>query len=374
MKRKIGNYLYFSLLIIGALSLSACSISTKTSGTGDGQSAGNIFLSTDQASSWGQVSNIPTVNGKIENIAGVEVSGFFNDPSDNLAVYMGTKEHGLFYTYNVTKGWNKVAGIPDTNIRAVAVDPKDKCTIYVAALNRLYRSDDCARSFAQVYFDNDNTVTVNSVAIDFYNSRNLYIGTSRGEIIKSIDRGDSWRSIWRMEEPIGRVVLSPKDSRLIYIATAKNKVYSFVSNTETNVATSEDINRNFAVNDFRDLNVALRDMEVGEKFVELAASSDGTIFLATANLIARSSDEGTSWESLNLLQPDGKTDITAMTVDFKESKNIYYGTASTFFKSTDGGATWATKRLPTSWTASDIMIDFRDGKNVYLGASRPVKK
>lgn len=374
MRQKIGKHLFFPLVIFGALTLSACSISTTTSGTGDAQSSGNIFLSIDQASSWSQVSNVPSVNGKVENIAGVEVAGFYNDPSDNLAVYMGTKAHGLFYTYNVTKGWNKVAGIPDTEIRSVAVDPKDKCTIYVAALNRLYRSDDCARSFTQVYFDNDATVTVNSVAIDFYNSRNIYIATSRGEVIKSIDRGDAWRSIWRMEEPIRRVVLSPKDSRLIYIATGKNKVFSFVSNTETNVATSEDIDRNFAVNDFRDLNTALRDMEVGERFVEFTAASDGTIFLTTADIIVRSVDEGTSWESLNLLQPDGKTDITAMTVDFKEAKNIYYASASTFFKTSDGGATWTTKRLPTAWTASDIMVDFRDGKNVYLGAIRPAKK
>ena len=374
MRQKIGKYLFFPLVIFGALSLSACSISTTSNGGGDAQSTGNIFLSVDTASSWAQVSNIPTVNGKVESIAGVEVSGFYNDPSDNLAVYMGTNQHGLYYTYNVTKGWNKVVTIPDTRINAVAVDPKDKCTIYVAALNRLYRSEDCARSFIQVYFDNDAAVAVSSVVIDFYNPRNLYIATSRGEVIKSIDRGNSWRSIWRMEEPIGRIVLSPKDSRLVYIATLKNKVYSFVSNTDTNADTSEDIDRNFAVDNFQDLNTALRDMEIGEKFVELSASSDGTIFLATADLIARSKDEGISWESLNLLQPDGKTDITAMTSDFKESNNIYYATASTFFKSSDGGATWATKRLPTAWTASDIMVDFRDGKNVYLGAAKPIKK
>lgn len=374
MRQKIRQNLFFLLIIAAAFSLSACSISTKTSGTGDNQASGNIFASFDAASSWSQASNIPTVNGKVENISGVEVSGFFNDPSDSMAVYLGTKGHGLFYTYNITKGWNKVSSIPDTEIRAVAVDPGDKCRIYVAALNRLYRSDDCARSFSQVYFDNDANVTVNTAVIDFYNPRNLYIGTSRGEIIKSIDRGDSWRSIWRMEEAVSRLVLSPKDSRLVYVATAKNKVYSFVSNTNTNSASSEDINANFAVNDFRDLNAALRDMEVGEKFVELSASSDGTIFLATANLIARSKDEGTSWETLNLLQPDGKTDITAMTTDFNDSKKMYYGTASTFFKTSDGGATWTTKRLPTSWTTSDIMVDFKDGKNIYLGAAKPIKK
>jgi hypothetical protein len=374
MKRKIKNYFFLSSLILTTLILSSCSISTTTGGAGDSQSNGNIFFSTDQASSWAGASNVPTVNGKVENISGVEVSGFFNDPSDNLAVYMGTKGNGLFYTYNITKGWNRVNGIPDVEIKNVAVDPKDKCTIYVAALNRLYRSDDCARTFLQVYFDNDATVTVNSVAIDFYNPRNLYIATSRGEVIKSIDRGNSWRSIWRMEEPLAKIILSPQDSRLVYIATTKNKVYSFVSNTDTNAANSEDIDGNFAVNSFEDLNIVLRDMEIGEKFVELSASSDGTIFLATANLIARSKDEGRSWESLNLLQPDGKTDITAMTVDFNSANNIYYATASTFFKSGDGGATWTTKRLPTTWTASDIMVDFKDAKNIYFGAAKPLKK
>jgi photosystem II stability/assembly factor-like uncharacterized protein len=230
------------------------------------------------------------------------------------------------------------------------------------------RSSDCARTWTQIYFDNNSGVSVNAVAIDHYNTENIYIGTSRGEIIKSIDSGTAWRTIQRLNEGIARLLISPLDSRLVFVATEKNKIYSFSSNTDTNAAYSADIEQNFVVDNWTDLNAVLSDFDLGNSFKDIIISAkDGLIFLATEKLILRSPDNGITWENIKLLQPEKDAVINAIAVDPQNSNNIYYVTNTTFFKSTDGGVTWNTKSLPTARAGRVLLIDFNNPNNIYLG-------
>ncbi len=372
IKNKIMKFLKSPIfrilaLFLVALSFSACSVKTTTEGI---QTGASLFYSGNKGNTWREASLIATPGASVERIANLDINGLYSDPNDNLALYVGTA-NGLYYSYNVGHGWNKVATLPSELVRSVAVSPANKCLIYVAIANRVYRSEDCSRTFSEAYYDNDKTVSVNSIIIDHYNPRNLYIGTSRGELIKSIDGGASWRTIYRFGEGVARVVASPEDSRLIFVATDKSKVYSLISNTETNPATSEDINKNFQVNNFKDLNAVLTELKIGTKFKDLVAGkNDGALFLATDKMILRSRDNGVSWENLNLIQPDGQIAVNALGVNPKDSKEIYYVTNATFFRSIDGGATWTTKKLPSARAGSALIIDFSDANSVYLGTSR----
>jgi photosystem II stability/assembly factor-like uncharacterized protein len=316
------------------------------------------------------INSIPTIGEASESISGVEVHGFYSDPSDNRAVYLASKENGLFYTYNILNGWNQ-ANLNEPKIESVAVSHDNKCLLYVAAKNRLYRSTDCSRSFSQVYYDTSTDLVVNDVVVDFYNPKNIYIATSRGEVIKSIDRGESWRTIWRFDEPVAKLILSPLDSRRIFAATKSAKVYSFFSDTNTN---SSNPSSNFEATRFKDLNDVLVDMEIGKTFINLTATNDGDIYLATNKAILRSPDDGVTWEKISLLSSEEDNNILAMDVNPRNGDELYYGSKTTFFKSIDGGVTWNSKRLPTSWQASDIMVDFKDGNNIYLGAEKLPKE
>jgi photosystem II stability/assembly factor-like uncharacterized protein len=116
--------------------------------------------------------------------------------------------------------------------------------------NHLYRSVDCARTWKQIYLNSDPTVEFTSMAIDFYNPLNLYMGDTAGNVMKSIDGGISWRVLKDLNKPIGQVVLSPKDSRQVFVATKDAHLFSFQSNTNTNPQTSADIDANFAVDNW----------------------------------------------------------------------------------------------------------------------------
>lgn len=371
MKKLFGLFFVLGLVV---LATSACSITTTSSKKATQDTDSSVFLSINQGDNWRPMTAIPATSGAPGSIASLDVNLITMDPQDSLALYLASFEKGLYYTYNISKGWNQVAGLPTATINDVKVDPKNKCLIYAATGNRLYRSKDCSRTWEQVYFDNNPGVSVNTVAVDHYNPKNLYIGTSRGEIIKSIDSGDSWRTIQRLQEGVSRLIISPLDSRLLFVATAKNNIYTFTSNTNTNAVNVEDIDANFVVNDWTDLNDVLKEYNLGTSFKDVVVcTKDGTMFLATEKFFLRSKDNGLSWESIKLIQPENAAVINAIAVDPQNSNNLYYVTNTTFFRSSDAGVTWTTKKLPTARAGRELLIDFSNPNVIYLGTMK-IKK
>lgn len=361
------------VLLFGVVLLSsACTISTSSTG---GSSSANstekdasVFLSTDRGDNWRIMTNLANAGGKIETITDINVNLMTMDPQDSMAIYLASYNSGLYYTYNIANGWNKVKSLEAGTVNDVKIDPKNKCIIYAAVTNRLYRSNDCARNWKQVYYDNNTTVSVNTVAIDHFDTNIIYIGTSRGEIIKSLDSGESWQTIQRLEEGVARLIISPLDSRLIFVATSRNRIFSFspISSQDSSIPFSPDGGN--LVDKWTDLNNVLADYNLGSSFKDfIICSQDGTMFIATDKLILRSPDNGITWESIKLLQPEKDAVINAMNVNPRNSNEIYYVTNTTFFRSSDGGLTWTTKKLPTKRAGRELLVDFTNPSIIYMG-------
>lgn len=365
---KKKTYLFFLLFLLLPV-LSACTITTGGTPSSTAVDS-SVFLSLDKGNTWRAMANVPVASGAPQNISGVNVNLLVMDPSDSKAVYLASFEEGLYYTYAIARGWNFVESLPKATINDIKVDPKSKCVLYAAIFNRVYRSSDCARSWTQAYYDNNVGVSVTSLVIDHYNSQNIYIGTSRGEIIKSIDAGNSWRTIQNLEEGVAKLGMSPQDSRLLFVATAKNHIFSFNSNTATNAANSADLEQNFLVENWTDLNAVLEGFSLGSNFRNFVVTDDGTMFLATDKLIVLSKDNGVSWEEIKLIQPEKDAVINAFAANPQNSLELYYVTNTTFFRSADGGATWTTKKLPTARAGRSLLVDFSNPSILYLGTKK----
>ena len=363
---------FLILLPVTLLTLSACSFSlSQNSATSAGPDLGGVFLSTDGGINFKQQVAIPSVSGIPGSIGGLNVRSLTLDPSDNTAIYLATYEQGLYYSYNILTGWNEAKEFPKVTINNLAINPSNKCDLYATFSNRLYRSVDCARTWKQIYLDSDPNTALTALVIDFYNPLNIYLGNSRGDVLKSIDGGTSWRVIKRLEDTrIAKLVLSPKDSRQVYVLTRDAKLYTFITNTNTDPGNSANIEDNFAVDDWTDLNSVLKDLQIGDNLREFViVPSSGDMFLATDHVIVKSPDHGITWQKLNLLPSEKDSIIRAMTVNPLDDKQIYYATNLTFFRSIDGGATWSNKKLPTSRGASSIVVDYKNPTNIYLGVN-----
>lgn len=350
--------------------LSACSLNIKNSASS--QDNGGVFLSSNKGDAWRQMPYTPTISGAPGNISGFDIKKIIMDPSDSGAVYLSLADNGLYYTYNVANGWNRVSALPENiSVNDLAVSSRNRCTYFVALSNKLYKTLDCGRSFVQSYFDNNTGVSVWSVAVDHYDNNILYLGTSRGDILRSLDGGLSWKAIQRLNDGIAKVMINPNDSRSVFVATIKAGVYRFDSLGGASLEELEQYSNKFDNTNWINYNESLKEFSLGFNFKNLIYSnSDNSLLLATDKVILRSYDDGRSWIKLSLLTPEKDTAINDIAVSAKNGQEIYYVTNTSFYRSADGGNTWTVKSLPTSRAASSIILDFNNPNIIYMGVKK----
>jgi len=106
---------------------------------------GGIFKSVDKGENWANVSQIYTVGGLKRDFKEAGILSVALDPQDRAALYAGSFANGLFYSYTSGAAWQQPEQIRGGAVRAVAVDPKNKCAVYIVIGNMIYQSTDCNR-------------------------------------------------------------------------------------------------------------------------------------------------------------------------------------------------------------------------------------
>jgi photosystem II stability/assembly factor-like uncharacterized protein len=342
----------FIMLILGIF-LSGCTVSLKGN---TGSIDGGVYKTETRGDRWLQRVLIPSITGKPRSMAGIDSASLAMDPSDNKAVYFGSLENGLFYTYDGGLNWNIAEGLGKITVKSIAVDPSSKCIIYTASLNKVFKSTDCNRTWSQIYYDNDPTVYIKTIAIDHYDTSRIYIGSSRGEVIKSFDGGESWQTMERLDNDIEEIVISPQDSRVIFAATKKKGLHRSMDGGIH----------------WQDLSSRLEEFKDGKDFRDIAVSESeaGVVILATRYGMFKSRDNGDSWSVVNLITPEKEASINAISLSPQNSDEIYYVTYTTFYRSLDGGENWTTKKLPTSRAGWNLLVDPKDPGVIYMGVRK----
>ncbi|MDP3296855.1 MAG: hypothetical protein Q8N09_04575 [Thermodesulfovibrionia bacterium] len=344
------KYLLLITLIVLPLFGAGCiQFNNSSSGTD-----GGVFKSVDAGVNWKQKTLIPTVSGTPRSFSSANVLALAQDPLDRLALYAGTRENGMLYTYDGGESWDqpKDANVSKGKVNAVAVDPQNKCNIYVALSNKLFKSSDCNRSFSEIYRD-DTEIT--SLVIKNSYPLKIYLGTTKGFVVKSQDAGRTWTPLKNFGGKIVDVVLRPADDT-VYVAVGRRSLWR-----------SGDGGQNWT-----DLSAAFKKMSGSLDMTKLVLSpaAANTLIMASKYGLLRTNDGGDTWEALKLLTPAGKFDIYSLAIDSKTSNQIYYSTASMFYKTQNGGEAWSAKKLPSSRAATALLIDAADSNIVYMGVTK----
>ncbi|MCF7820257.1 MAG: hypothetical protein K9M44_02180 [Candidatus Pacebacteria bacterium] len=356
------------ILLLSAVFLSGCSLNfnVKKKGSVDMTNNGGIYVSPNQGQNWVHMTAVPDVSGN-KSIGFINVRELAVDPSDTDAIYLASYDFGLYYTYNIARGWTKAEKLGNSTILDVVVDPKDKCTVYVAVSDKVLRTIDCSRSWEQIYLDPNPGKKVTAIAIDHYDTNNLYVGNNNKDMFKSVDGGKSWKRIKIFNNSIQDIIINPTDSRDLFVVTSGNNVYRFSSDS---IPSFEELSRfpnRLETSDLPNLKKNFEGVDIGSNFVDLKFSQDGQVIIwATNKFLIRSNDGGLSWEKIDLLTTADKSDILAMDFNKKNPKEIYYGTKSVFMRSLDGGLSWTVIDLPTARITSDIVVDGTDPRAIYL--------
>ena len=356
MRPKLGLIARLTLALLSFSVLGAGCVQISTNGAGGGGADGGIWKSADKGEGWVQKSLISTTAPQKRSIGATSISAITMDPQDHNALYIGTTENGLFYTLDGGESWVQAKTLASGRVPSVVVDPKNKCVIYAASGNKVLKSSDCARSWQTVYFETRTDKPITVLSIDAKEGRAIFAGTVSGDLLLSTDAGNFWTSVNRFKSEVKNILVAPYDPKIIYVGTKSSGVWRSVDAG----ASWEDLSGGFkqfsGAFEYRDLVLDLSAPEV-----LLYASQFGLL---------RTIDGGKSWNKLDLLTPPGAATIYSVAVNPKDGNEIYYGTATTFYHTTDGGKTWRTSKLPSSRAATALLVDPTAPNVLYLGVTR----
>ncbi|MBI4437408.1 hypothetical protein HY631_00445 [Candidatus Uhrbacteria bacterium] len=340
------SLIVLSLLLIGA----GCAGKTSTSADG------GIFKSLTSGEEWAQTVIVPTAAG-IGTLATTDVLNMEMDPQDDTFIYLGTRQNGMLYSRDSGTSWlqPEAEALQDGLIYRIEVDPSDVCTVYVAKGSRLYSTHDCMRSFdSETYVENRSGVSVVQVAADWYDTDAIWLGLSNGDVLKSDDGGETWRTVLKTGEEISSFLIHATDSRDVLVSTFDKGIYK----TENGGA------------DWEEIDGGLRDLQKSDKVYTMIQSEDsGVVVAATGYGLVRSKDFGSTWEAIQLVTSPGQVSIRAVGMDVTDPDTLYYAANATFYRSDDAGATWNTQRIPSSRVPRALLVDPDEPEVLYIGVA-----
>lgn len=326
---------------------------------GGGQQAGpsgpdlGIWKTSDRGQSW--VHKKAFVDGPTLTAAAADfaVQSIDIDPQDRLAIYLGTMDNGLVYSYDGGDSWSRFAALEATDVRDTAVDSKNKCTLYTISENKIYKTATCGRDWEVAFFDPRTDVSFTQIITDWFNPTIIYAGTTDGDIFKSTDEGESWTVVKRVNASVSSLKLSPHDSRLVYAGTDGDGIWKSLDGGITWIQIRKE---------FGDIGNARRVVEIVPD-----PSDPDLLYLVHRDGIAKSPDQGLTWEALPLVTDIGENKVTDLAIDVNEpARMIYTGPTSLVFTK-DAGMSWEVKQLPTTNHGFVVEIDPSDGNMIYLG-------
>jgi hypothetical protein len=336
--------IFYTAVLIIVLPLFGFTCSRRAS-----QDAG-VFKSTDGGETWEQKVKIDEKN----NIAGVSVNEIKIDRVDSNVVFIGSLENGIYRSSDGGETWSSTA-LNVGDIYSIVINPEDNSVLYAAGsvgdIGKIFKSSDGGNNWEEVYSETHEGVTVYTVEIDWFDPRRIYAGTGGGAVLKSKDSGRSWVVTKWFDHQVNKVVISPEDSRVLFISTNKELYRS-----------------NNSAKDFFSLEKSLEEFGTLENIHDLVVhpKEADLVYLSSELGLLKSDNGGRSWQQVNLLAKPEPYSVSKITLDYSNLNKIYFGFDSNFYKSDDQGQSWAVRQF-TSGEIGKISVDPHDGSVMYVG-------
>lgn len=331
----------------------------RIKGANIGPADGGLWLSPDKGETWVQKGALLTTGREVKTIANLNAVSLVFDPQDSQTIYFLSVNQGLFVSYDGGESWWSVDKLPQATINSLAIDPKAKNVLYVAIGNRIFKTTDCCRTWQNIYLDIPG-VNINTLAIDPLETKRIYAGLADGRLIKSEDGGLTWAVRHDFKVSLKQILINPSEAKIIYVASATDGIFR---STDLGVSWQK-INLE-ELNKFPGSHIYHYGFFNRTKKDALYILTDyGPLF----------SDEGVkNWQDYKLLTQPRRVKIHSFAVNPKNTNEVYYATETSFYKSTNGGQTWITKKLPTKRWPIMMLVNPDNPNFIYFGALKVEK-
>jgi len=176
-----------------------------------------VFRSDDGGDSWRQIS--PPNHGDIHNIESIAV-----DPKDPNTVYAGTW-HLAWKTADGGATWNRInkGMIEDSDVFSIIVDSSNPSVVFASACSGIYKSESAGASFSKIQGIPFSARRTRVLKQDPNNPSTVYAGTTEG-LWKTTDAGKTWKRVSNPEVVVNDVMIDPRNSSRVLLATDRSGV------------------------------------------------------------------------------------------------------------------------------------------------------
>lgn len=303
---------------IRAMALSPSNSQVLAVGALDG-----VYRSQDAGGTWEKIT--PANHPELKNFESIAI-----DPKDSAVIYAGTW-HLPWKTENGGQTWSNIKQgiIDDSDVFSIIVDQRNPMNVFVSACSGIYKSETAGKQFRKVQGIPFSARRTRVLQQDPQTATVVYAGTTEG-LWKTKDYGTTWARVSPPTHIVNDVLVDPRNSQTVLLATDRNGVLMSRDGGNTFVAS----NRGFS---HRQVMAVVADK-----------SNPGRLYAALINNrelggVFASSDNGGTWTQLH--QGLGARDIFSL--DQADSGALIAGTNQGIF---------AFDRQTGKWSPSNIRL------------------
>lgn len=319
---------------------------------------GGVFVSKNSGAAWEQRVFVRQDEKKTVTIGGEDITTMVFDPKNPAVLYVGTESSGIYKTENGGDVWQSFLPTK-ARTHGIAVNPKNPKNMFVAVGEQVLKTNDGGAKWEIAYPETRPKVSLSDLAIDAFDPKKVYIGLSNGDLMQSVDGGASWSLLYHVGSKIMKILVHPKDTRVITLLTENDGVYRTVNLGKDWASPLSDLG-------------AYRDLYRGQAIASDPNAKDHLISISDYAFL-ETKNGGKDWKEIKSLISPATTPVTAFALALQDPDSFYLTTATTLYRSRDHGKTWATSLLPTTKRPSVILVDPKDEKRVYLGVNKQKK-
>jgi photosystem II stability/assembly factor-like uncharacterized protein len=196
---------------VRAMAVSASDNKIVVAGALDG-----VYRSNDGGNNWQRIS--PS-DGVVKNIESIAV-----DPKDPNVIYAGTW-HLAWKTSDGGANWQHInkGMIDDSDVFSIIVSSANSSEVFASACSGIYKSVSGGEQFEKIKGIPFTARRTRVLKQDPSNPAVVYAGTTEG-LWKSVDEGKNWKLVSSPEVVVNDVLVDPRNSQLVLLATDRSGV------------------------------------------------------------------------------------------------------------------------------------------------------
>lgn len=301
---------------------------------------GRAFRSVDGGATWTQTAKFGTTY----------VSALAVDPTDPQTVYVASG-NGTYKSVDGGDHWTFSLNGPSGSV--VAVDPENRDRVYASIRggtgDHLYRSDDGGAFWIEITGILDDSGVVGIRALAFDPAGILYAGTSNG-VFQSPDFGETWlpSSVGMTDLYVQALVIDPSNSAILYAATEVGGIFRSVDHAAS---------WSPANNGLPFLNVSA-----------LLATTTNVFASVAYAAVYQSADGAQTWTPTGPGLPDPVL-ANAFAAVGPGTNSVLAGTSRGIFRSTDAGGLWGSSNTGLSANPAFSLAVSAVSSEVFAGTS-----